>query len=69
MSIWKRRKVRAIELERDILEARKVREAEKETQRTLASGIAFLNWRRELNGFGDDLELTFTPRPRKHGHA
>lgn len=70
MSVWKRRKARAKALELDIAAARLAREAERETQRTLANGIAFLNWRREQNGFGDDLEITFTPRHRNgHSHA
>lgn len=71
MSFWNRRHAERNEaIEADIAEAQHVREAEKETQRTLAAGIRFLNLRRELNGFGDELELTFTPRPRNgHGHA
>lgn len=66
----KHRKARAEAIEQDIQEARQVREDERETQRKLAASVSFLSWRREANGFGDDLEIAFTPRHRNgHGHA
>jgi len=64
---WKAKKRRREAIESDIAEAQRVREEERNTQLALASGVAFLVRRRDTNGFGDDLEVTFTPR--RHGAA
>lgn len=64
MSIWKRRKLREEAIEGDIAEARKAREEIVNERVTINRAVASFLERRPTDRFGDDLEDTFTRKPR-----
>lgn len=64
MSLWKRRKLREEAIQADVAEAQKTRAEIIKERATINRAVASFMERRPTDRFGDDLEDTFTRKPR-----
>lgn len=72
MTFWKRRKP-TVPVDNDLEEARLMRKDAQEQYTELlrqrprvAQLSAYLTERKELNGFGEEVHVSFTPRKQRH---